>query len=215
MILTIGGLSILRGMQIESNRKSRLARLEGPAIRLCSAIGMLLIIASLLQGCALYVLKAVEDGIRAERTRTKIKEEIRARPVDDPGPTATVAMIPLGGSTAESVEQSQANRESCEVAARMDRTSAWSAATKFPRRGRHTDLYVVCMVGNGYRCADHSEHPLCAAAWIHPTATRTQWIQDSGECRLVILRKSYLDCMAAKGYRPDVGEMGEPRRRPE
>jgi hypothetical protein len=182
-------------------------------MRLVSAIGMLLIIASLLQGClAVVALDIALEEERAKRARTEIEREILARPDGDPGPIATVAMIPLGGSPAEQVWQTQVHIARCEIDARgtMD-------ISKAPFAKLATERYVLCMTGRGYRCADRSEHKACANAWIHPTATRRQLLQDSWECREVFrttialantLWARYRECMRSRGYRADVGEMG-------
>lgn len=146
-------------------------------MRLVSAIGMLLIIASLLQGClpTAFAITLAREAERAER----VEKEIRARPVGDPGPIATVVMIPLGGSPAEPMEQTQTDSYRCEKDARIgipDISKATLAKLA-------TERYVQCMTGQGYRCADRSEHKACEAAWTHPTATRELLLQDSWECR--------------------------------
>jgi hypothetical protein len=187
-----------------------------------AAIGMLWIIASLMNGCALLlpviVLGEVQKHQRYKRSGSEVESEIRARPVGDPGPTATVAMVPLGGSPVESVEQSRADSVRCEIEARssatgMDISEATTAKLATAR-------YVRCMAAQGYRCANRAEHKACAAAWTHPTATRRQLLQDAWECKRPwrttfalgsTLWARYLECMSSNGYRPDVGESGEPR----
>jgi hypothetical protein len=213
--LTCRAAKITRRMQIESNRKSRLAPLAGRTMALVSAIGTLLIIASVLNGCALMlpviVLGEIEKHQRYKRSRSEVESEIRARPVGDPGPTATVAMVPLGGSAAESVEQSRTDSIRCEIDARsggVDISDATLAELA-------TERYVRCMAAQGYRCANRADHQACAAAWTHPTATRTELLQDAWECKrswrttfalASTLWARYLECLRSKGYRPDVGE---------
>jgi hypothetical protein len=182
-------------------------------MRLGSAIGMLLILANLLQGCALYVLKAVEGTVRAERARTEIDREIRARPVGDPGPIASVAMIPLGGSTAVPVEQSQTDSSRCEKDARM--RMGYPLDISEPSLAKlATERYVMCMMNHGYQCANSSEHEGCGDAWTHPTATREQWAEDVRECRKVFwttfLQARFYACMASKGFGKAVGKLGDP-----
>jgi len=175
-------------------------------MRLGGTIGKLLILASLLQGC-LPLLILVD-----ELKRTEIEKEIRARPVGDPGPIATVAMFSLGGSPAEPVEPNQGDSVRCEIDARMSTTSARLA----------TERYVECMAKSGYRCADRSEHQACVVAWTHPTATREQWLQDGRECMRVVreerplafaytVRPHWRKCMRSNDYRADVGEVEESR----
>jgi hypothetical protein len=206
--------------QTESNRMSRLARLTPLTVRLGNAIGMLFIIASL-QGCGtLYVLKEIEHYRLVKRARAEVDREIRARPVGDPGPTATVAMFPLGGSPGESVEQSRTDSARCEIDARSAVWTSWTSRTSgdAARFRLATERYVRCMAAQGYRCANRVDHHACAAAWAHPTATRTQLLQDAWECkrpwRTTIALGStlwarYLECMKSHGYRPDVSETGE------
>ena len=185
-------------------------------MRVGSTIGMLLIIASLLQGCIeVLALGAYLDHQDADRFRADIEKEIRARPVGDPGPVATVAMIPLG-PPAHAVEQHQADSFRCEVHARMGGRKQGIEVSKATKAKQATERYVLCMAGYGYRCADHSENKTCTAAWTHPTATREQFLQDARECfHLPGLpgtnQSRYLKCMRSRGYRADVGDMGERR----
>jgi hypothetical protein len=184
------------------------------ATRFGRALGMLLIIASLLQGCLGLVI--ADQELKTAR----VEKAIRARAVDDPGPIITVAMIPLGGSPAEPVKPRQTDSFNCEVHARLTTTGAVVDVSKASLVTAATERYVLCMTGRGYRCADNSKHKACGNAWAHPTATREQWLEDLQECKrhywttfalASTLWARYLECMRSKGYRPDVGEVGERR----
>jgi hypothetical protein len=139
-----------------------------------------------------------------------------ARTLNDPGPTVTVPMIPLGPPSAPLglvEQQTQADSSRCAGDARV--SAGHQIRSQAARAKLATELYVLCMAGQGYRCAVRSEHKACEAAWTHPTAARGQWLQDSGECRRAVfwtwglastVRARYLECMTSKGYRADVGE---------
>lgn len=144
--------------------------------------------------------------------------EVIARTVNDPGPTATVAMVPLGPpSAAEPVQQSEANSSRCADNARV--SAGHRIAGQAARAALATERYVLCMAAQGYRCANRSEHKACEAAWTHPTATREQWAGDSRDCvragLWVVLASTrhsrYIECMTSKGYRADVGEADQTR----
>ncbi len=155
-----------------------------------------------LAGCTL-IAKEVMTGI--------------AHAANDPGPTATVRMVPLGPRSAvalaQAEQQTSADRSRCAEGARwraVDRIGSQATRAKLA-----TETYVVCMVGQGYRCADRSEHKTCAGAWGHPTATREQLLKDAGECRRAVfwilglastVHARYLECMTSKGYHADLGE---------
>ena len=135
-----------------------------------------------------------------------------ARTLNDPGPTVTVPMVPLGVPSAAAEQQTQAESSRCAQAARV--SAGHRIGSQATRAKLATDLYVLCMVGRGYRCAARSDHPACETAWTHRTATREQWLQDAGECqgaafwnwRPSTVRAQYLECMTSKGYRADLGE---------
>jgi hypothetical protein len=165
-----------------------------------SGVKILVLIAVGLSGCA------------------SLTAEVIARTVNDPGPTATVAMVPLGPpSVAELVQHSKTNSSRCAENARV--SAGHRIGSQATRAKLATERYVLCMAAQGYRCANRSEHKACEAAWTHATATREQWAQDSGDCVragfwvfLASTRHSrYIDCMASKGYRADVGEMDQTR----
>lgn len=134
-----------------------------------------------------------------------------ARTVNDPGPTVTVAMVPLGPpSTVLDYQQTLADSSRCAGNARV--SAGHRIGSQATRAKLASGLYVLCMAGHGYRCAVRSEHKACEAAWTHPTAARSQFLQDARECQpgfwtlglASTIRARYLECMTSKGYRADV-----------
>ena len=139
-----------------------------------------------------------------------------ARTINDPGPTVTVAMVPIGPPSADSgrdYQQTVADSSRCTKNAQVG--AGHRIGSQATRAKLATELYVVCMVGQGYRCVDRSEHKVCAGAWGHPTATREQLLKDAEECRKAVfwtlglastVHARYLECMSSKGYHADRGE---------
>lgn len=160
-----------------------------------------------LAGCALHVLGGV----------AQVLVDAANAAANDPGPTATVAMVPLGPSSAAALEvvdrQTQTDSSRCARNARSD--AARGARNRSQAIELATKRYVLCMVDNGYRCVTRSDHMLCEIAWNHPTAVRAQWLEDKRMCYRAAfsiwihrdtIRSRYLECMTSKGYRADVGE---------
>jgi hypothetical protein len=139
--------------------------------------------------------------------------DVIARTINDPGPTVTVAMVPIGPLSADSGrgdQQTVADSSRCAQNAQV--RAGHRIGSQATRATLATELYVGCMVGAGYRCVDRSEHPVCAGAWGHPTATRAELLQDAGECRKAVfwtlglastVHARYLECMSSKGYHAD------------
>jgi hypothetical protein len=146
---------------------------------------------------------------------TLISEGI-ARTVNDPGPTSTISMIPLGPRSVAALgmveEQTEADSSRCAEGARV--SAGRQIGSQAARSELATERYVMCMARQGYRCENPSAHKACETAWAHPTANRQQLRQDSAECRkavfFVVLASTrhsrYIECMTAKGYRSDVAE---------
>ncbi|MGH7303958.1 MAG: hypothetical protein ACRELZ_11740 [Candidatus Rokuibacteriota bacterium] len=146
---------------------------------------------------------------------TLISEGI-ARTVNDPGPPATIPMIPLGPRSVAALgmvkEQTEADSSRCEEGARV--SAGRQIGSQATRSELAAERYIVCMARQGYRCENPSAHKACETAWAHSTANRQQWRQDSAECLqavfFVVLASTrharFVECMMGKGYRADVAE---------